>query len=217
MCVYKSILIISILGGIILIGMSNTERRDIPVRRDAGKVVIKIILGSTREGRMSDKIAQALCRFVDTRTDIRIEILDLRDYSLPFLEDSISPAARKDISNAVIRKWSDKIQEGQAYVIISPEYNSGYPGVLKNALDLLYKEWNGKPVAFIAYSGGASGGTFAVTQLRQVVHALHMVPIASDIFLPYSSQLFDQQGNFLVKGINQKFSKSIDQLIALVK
>ena len=70
-------------------------------------------------------------------------------------------------SNEVAAKWAQKIGEADAYIIATPEYNHGYPAVLKNALDYVYGEWNNKPVAFLSW-GGVSGGTRAVQQLRQV-------------------------------------------------
>jgi len=177
--------------------------------------VIQIILGSTRKARVSDKIGNSLKRMADKRTDISTEIVDLREFNLPFLNDEVAPQKRKEIVDPAVKKWSDKIKEADAYVIVTPEYNSGYPGVLKNALDSLYAEWNSKPVALVGYSGGSSGGTTVLNRLRQVVAALKMKPVSLEIKIPSSWQAFDQQGNFVDKTIEDQLNAIVNQLLAL--
>jgi NAD(P)H-dependent FMN reductase len=98
---------------------------------------------------------------------------------------------------------------------VVPEYNSGYPGVFKNALDLLYKEWNNKPVGFIGYSGGASGGTSAIAQLRDVARAFQMIPVSSAINIPSAWKALDLHGNLVDTTIEQKLNTLIDQLRAV--
>jgi NAD(P)H-dependent FMN reductase len=89
--------------------------------------------------------------------------------------------------------WADKIGQADGYVIITPEYNHGYPGVLKNAIDHLFREWNHKPVSFVGY-GGPGGGLRAVEQLRQVVVELEMVPLRQQVSIPAVYAAFDQSG-----------------------
>lgn len=176
------------------------------------KTNIKIILGSTRKGRTSDKIGAALKAIADTRSDIKTEILDLNDYNLPFFNDETPPAMRQMITDPVVQKWSDKISEADAFIIVVPEYNAGYPGVLKNALDSLYKEWNNKPVAFVGFSGGPSGGASAIAQLQQVAIALQMKPIADDIKVPTAWKAFDEKRNLINQDIAGQLNGMIDQL-----
>lgn len=186
------------------------------VKTVAKKLVIQIILGSTRQKRTSDRIAAAVKDMADTHkgADIEFEIVDLKDYNLPFLNDEISPSSRENITDPLIQKWSDKIKQADAFIIVVPEYNSGYPGVLKNALDSLYKEWNNKPVAFIGYSGGPSGGSSAVSQLRSVANALKMVPVSCSINIPHAWKAFDTKGNLTHKNIKQELHTMIDQIIS---
>lgn len=196
--------------------MGCRAEENVPHRTGKGnegskKMVIHIILGSTRQGRTSHTIAQVLKNKADTRNDIVTEVLDLRDYNLPFLNDETAPASREKITDPTVKKWSDKIKEADAYIIIVPEYNAGYPGVLKNALDSLYKEWNNKPVALIGYSGGPSGGASALAQLRQVVSTLKMTPISFDITIPYSGKAFSKHGD--LKTIEQEISTLLDRLV----
>jgi len=176
------------------------------------KTNIKIILGSTRKGRTSDKIGAALKAISDKRKDVTTEILDLNDYNLPFLNDEVPPAMRATISDPATKKWSDKINEGDAFIIVVPEYNAGYPGVLKNALDSLYKEWNNKPVAFVGFSGGPSGGASAIAQLQQVARALQMKPVANDIKVPTAWKVFDEKRNLTNPTIASELNAIIDQL-----
>ncbi len=177
------------------------------------KPTIHIILGSTRQGRTSDKIGTAIKNMADKRTDIITEIIDLKDYNLPFFNDEVAPASRETIGDPLIKKWSDTIKRADAFIIVTPEYNSGYPGVLKNALDSLYKEWNNKPVTFVGYSGGPSGGSSAIAQLQQVARALKMTPVSATITIPSAWKAFDQKGNLTAKNIEQELNTSIDQLI----
>lgn len=179
----------------------------------AKKYHIQIILGSTRKNRLSDKIGNKLKQFADKRPDISTEIIDLRDFNLPFFNEEVPPSRRKEITDPVIKRWSNKVMEADAFVIVCPVYNASYSAVLKNALDSLYPEWNNKPVAFVGYSGGLSGGTNAINHLREVVLELKMKPISSDIKIPSCWKAFDQEGNFADKTIEAKFNSMIDQLI----
>src|SRR5487761_2729585 len=118
---------------------------------------VKIILGSTREGRFSDKVGAWIGGEATKRPDMNAEILDLRDYPMPFFDQQETPGYKsKPYAEPSVVKWTAKIQEADAFVIVAPEYNHGYPAVLKNALDWVYQEWNNKPVAFVAY-GSALG------------------------------------------------------------
>jgi NAD(P)H-dependent FMN reductase len=182
------------------------------------KPTIYLILGSTRKGRMSEKFGTPLKRLADKREDITTEIIDLRDYHLPFLNDEIPPSDRKVITDPVVQRWSDKIQEADGFIIITPEYNFGYPGVLKNALDVLYKEWNEKPVAFIGYSAGQTGATSSISHLRHVARGLKMKAVPAQISIPNELKALDSHGHFVDKNIEHYFNTVVDQIInALAK
>lgn len=185
---------------------------DINAQQIGQKMQVKIILGSTRKGRTSDKIAQELKLMADKRSDISTEILDLNDFNLPFFNEEVPPARRENITDPVIQRWSDAISEGDAFIIVVPEYNYGYPGVLKNALDSLYKEWNDKPVAFVGYSGGPAGGANAIAQLRQVAKGFKMIPVEGDILIPSAWKAFDTKGKLAHQDIENELNTMIDQL-----
>ena len=136
---------------------------------------IKIIVGSTRANRFSEKPVQWITAFAKARPDIDAEVLDLRDYPLPFFEEAMPPGLAKDgYTNPAIVRWRDKIREADGFVVCTPEYNHGYPAVLKNALDHVYYAWSRKAVAFVSWGG--AGGTRGVEQLRLVAVELDMVP-----------------------------------------
>lgn len=138
---------------------------------------IQVILGSTRQGRFGEKIASWVMKHAT-----EAERLDLRDYPLPFFDESVSPSSIKEpYINPAVVKWTKKIAEGNAYLVITPEYNHGYPAVLKNALDYVYKEWNGKKIGFVGY--GTVGAARAIEQLRQVAIELQMVPIKAAVHI----------------------------------
>jgi NAD(P)H-dependent FMN reductase len=150
---------------------------------------IAIIIGSTRPGRYSEKPAKWIHETTAKREAINVELLDLRDYPLPFLGDEKSEGNSKEVLN----KWSGDISKADAYIIISPEYNHSFPAVLKNALDYLYKEWNNKPVGFVSY--GSVAGARSIEQLRLVAIELSMAPIRDAIHIPQFKSALDNEGN----------------------
>ena len=172
---------------------------------------IQIIFGSTREGRQGEKVAKWVLGLAKQRKDVESEYIDLKQWNLPFYNDP-NEASSGIYSYDYTKKWSRKISEGDGYIIVTPEYNHGYPAPLKNALDLLYKEWDGKPVAFISY-GGSVGGARAVEQLKSVVLELGMVPIYGAVHLVRFSRLFDEQGNLIESRFETSANKLLDSLM----
>ena len=193
-------------------GESNQMNKD-----KALPMKLYIIVGSIRPTRTGEKIAKNIKAMMDKRPEVMAEIVYIETYKLPFYTNEIAPASREgEITDPIFRRWSDKINQAEGYIIVSPEYNSGYPASLKNALDSLYKEWNNKPVAFIGYSGGSSGGASMIAQLRQVVRGLEMIPVAADIKIPQSWQAFNEQGGLANSNIIEKeLNIIIDQLLAV--
>ena len=207
----KIMAIVSIV--IVLSGCNNHAKTSDYVEPMSKKMNLKIILGSTRQGRTSERISNALMHILEKRTDITTEVLDLRDYNVPFLHEEVMPISRKIITDPVTQKWSDKIAQAEAFIIVVPEYNGGYPGVLKNALDILYKEWNNKPVGFVGYSGGSSGGTSAVAQLQDVTRAVKMIPVTCVITIPSAWKALDTRGKLINVNIENELNVMVDQLI----
>ena len=160
------------------------------------KLNIKVILGSTRKGRFSDKPGAWLLEQLKKHKGIDAEVLDLRDYPMPFFDEVETPSYKKQpYADPAVRKWTAKVKEGDAYIIVTSEYNHGYTAVLKNAIDYVYQEWNNKPIAFVSY--GSVHGARAVEQLREVAIELQMVPIRNAIHMPYDVVAAIGQGKTL--------------------
>lgn len=141
---------------------------------------IAIIVGSTRTGRFADKPVAWLKGVVAGRTDAQYEVLDLRDYPMPFFDEAASNAY-VPTQNEVAVRWQRKLAEFDGYVIVTAEYNRAPTAVLKNALDYAYPEWNKKAVAFVGY--GSVGAARAVEQLRTISVELQMAPIRTAVHI----------------------------------
>ncbi len=137
---------------------------------------IQVILGTTREGRFSDRVAAWVTGYLRSHTDFRVELLDLRDYPLPMFDQASPPAyTGRDYPNEAVARLGRAIDEADGYVVLVGEYNHGYPAVLKNAIDYTFVEWNRKPITFVGW--GNVGGARAIEQLREVAIELEMAPL----------------------------------------
>lgn len=134
---------------------------------------IGIVVGSTREGRFSERAAAWFHRIAARRTDLSVEIVDLRDYPMPFFDEPASPAWMPP-KHHVAERWTAKLTLLDGLVFVTPEYNHGYSAVLKNALDYAFQQFNRKPAAFVGYGG--VGAARAIEQLRMVAVELQMAP-----------------------------------------
>ena len=141
---------------------------------------IAVIIGSTRKTRFADKPAAWLMDQVKSRNDLDFELVDLRDFDLPFFDEKASNAWMPSEDDRAVR-WQKKLAEFDGYLFIVAEYNRSVTGALKNALDQAYKEWNRKPMAVMAY--GSLGGARAAEHLRLIAIELQMVPVRSGIHL----------------------------------
>ncbi|MHB8443317.1 MAG: NADPH-dependent FMN reductase [Patescibacteria group bacterium] len=155
---------------------------------------IKIILGSTRDNRLGEKVFDFVVTEASKNPNINVEGIDLKDYDIPFFNLPGNPSYLDNPGyTADQSKLSKKIDEGDGFIFVMPEYNHGYTGVLKNMIDTFYNEWRLKPAAFVSY-GGISGGIRAVEQLRLVLIELQMVPIRSSVHIPLIFTQIDEKG-----------------------
>jgi NAD(P)H-dependent FMN reductase len=144
---------------------------------------LAIVIGSTREGRQSDKVAKWVNE-VASSMNIDSELIDLRDYEMPFFNEAISPRYNPERKPAPeVNKWLNKIRDFDAYVFVTPEYNHSTSAVLKNALDYLTDELYHKPSAVVSH--GSVGGARAATDLKEILSECQTVVI------PKSAQLFN--------------------------
>lgn len=147
---------------------------------------IAIVVGSTRQGRQTHRLAAWVAKHVGEKADA--EVLDLRDYPIPFLDEAISPRYNPERKPDVeTQKWLDKIATFDGYVLVTPEYNRSTSAVLKNAIDVIGHETDDKPVALVGH--GTSGGAQAVANLRMAIPGIGAVTIPQALF--FSDHLAD--------------------------
>ena len=178
--------------------------------------VISVIVGSTRQGRFSEKPAQWIFQHLKKRDDIEARLLDLRDFPMPFFDQPATPATpgRSAYENEVVQRWTATIAQSDGFVFVTPEYNYGPPAVLKNAIDWVYPEWNRKAACFVSY--GSVGGARGVQQLRQVLIEVQMTPIRSSLHIPVATLMAHFQGGDVEKGLAEleaRAKEMIDDLL----
>jgi NAD(P)H-dependent FMN reductase len=163
--------------------------------------VISVIVGSTREGRFSEKPARWILQQLKRREGVEARLLDLREFPMPFFDQPVPPAmpGRAPYENATVRKWTAAIAEADGFIFVTPEYNYGPAAVLKNALDWVYPEWNRKAAAFVSYGGAA--GARSVQQLRETAIELQLAPIRSSVHIPVATLWAHFQGGDVEAGL----------------
>ena len=132
---------------------------------------IAVVIGSTRPTRICAGIAAWARDAIADGSELSYELLDLATVNLPFLDEPLK-AALHQYAHEHTRAWSELVSSYDGFLFVFPQYNWGYPAVLKNALDYLYQEWRDKPASFITY--GTRGGSKAAEQFTTVLHGLHM-------------------------------------------
>jgi NAD(P)H-dependent FMN reductase len=159
------------------------------------KLKLQIILGSTREGRAADHLMPWLMGEVAKHPGFDAELIDLRDWPLPFFAETLATVgdmANPTYSQPLVKRWNQKISEGEAFLFVTPEYNHSVPGVLKNAVDSVFLSFalRNKPAAFVGYSGGVAAGSRAVEHLAQICFEAEMMPLRNVVLVPMIHQAF---------------------------
>ena len=139
------------------------------------RMLIQVIVGSTREGRFAERVAHWVLENLRTREDIEVELVDLREHPLPFFDGPAPARSPREYANEQVAAFGRTIDRADGYIVLAAEYNHGYTGVLKNAMDWTFVEWQRKPIAFVGWGG--VGGARAVEQLRQVAVEFEMAPL----------------------------------------
>jgi NAD(P)H-dependent FMN reductase len=161
-------------------------------------IKIKILTGSNRPGRFNIQPATWITNIAKERKDIEVELLDLQEINLPFLDEPATPMMNQ-YTKQHTKDWSAKIAEGDGFIFITPEYNHSYSAVLKNAIDYLLYEWNYKPVGFVSY-GSAAGGSRATEHLRGVSAEVKLFDIKEQV-------MFHEYWNHLDEKYAYKFTE----------
>ncbi len=156
--------------------------------------VISVIVGSVRQGRFAEKSARWILDHLKKREGIDARLLDLADYPMPFFDAAVPPAmpGRPAYEHEVVRRWTQAIAASDGFVMVSPEYNHAPSGVLKNAIDWVYPEWNRKAVAFVGY--GSVGGARAIQQLREIAVEVQLAPLRHAVHVPVAALYAHFQG-----------------------
>lgn len=175
---------------------------------------LTIIIGSTRPGRAGLPITEWFADRARSHGGFDLHVADLAELDLPFLDEPNHPSLGQYIHQHT-KDWSAIVAASDAFVIVTPEYNYGYPAALKNAIDYLHNEWHDKPVGFVSY-GGVSAGTRAVQQLKQVVTTLRMLPVVEAVSIPFHPQFIGKDGRVQANDImNQAAATMLDELLRI--
>jgi NAD(P)H-dependent FMN reductase len=171
-----------------------------------GKLFLPIILGTNRKERKSVFVAKWLMEAMGKRAEIETRLFDVRDFALP--QDDYGT----EIKDA-FPEWKDAITRADGLVIVSPEYNHGYPGALKSVLDLLLKEYIHKSVAFVGVSAGPWGGTRVIESMVPMVRELGLTATFADLNFPVVQNKFDEDGVLLDKAYEQRVNGFLEELV----
>lgn len=168
------------------------------------KLFLPVLLGTNRKERASVHVAKWVFDEMSKKPDIETRLFDAKDFALP--QDDYG---KKD----QFPEWRDSIIRSDGLVIVTPEYNHGYPGALKSILDLLLKEYIHKSVAFVGVSAGPWGGTRVIEAMVPMVRELGLVATFTDLNFPKVEQKFDQDGKLLDDAYEKRVGGFLDELI----
>jgi NAD(P)H-dependent FMN reductase len=154
---------------------------------------IPIICGSTRRDRQSIKVARFVLTRLQQRPNVQTELLDLLEYNFPIMEERLH---RRDDPPPGLKEFGEKIDRADSIIIVTPEYNNGYPGVLKNALDYLLPEYERKPIGIVTVSAGGFGGINCLAQLRLVCLGMGAFPIPENLSVSRVQDAFKDDGTY---------------------
>lgn len=180
---------------------------------------IGIIIGSLRDGRLGDHVADwvidAARRRAKEETDLEIEVLDLKTFEVPLLTSATVPgAANRQYDSENVTRWGRAIDGCDGFVFITPEYNHGVPGGFKNAFDSIGPEWVGKTVGFVSY--GADGGVRSVEHWRQITANFQMVDVRAQVPLGLFTDI-GEDGLDLQERRAGELTTLFDQLIEVTR
>lgn len=171
-----------------------------------------IIIGSVRPNRFAINPAKWIFEIASARSDMEVETLDLLDYPLPFFQELMNPAYGPT-KNEVSHRWQRKIAANDAFIVIAPEYNRGPTGVLKNAIDYAYNEWNRKAIGYVGY--GSVGGARSIEHLRLTAIEQQMAPVrtAVHIMWPIVEQVMQGKSLQEFDFLKQAAETMLDQIV----
>ena len=167
---------------------------------------VGIILGSTRPNRNGEAVAKWVFEQTRNRKEARYELVDIKDYDLPLLDEPIPPSQGK-YSQPHTKRWAERIASFDAFVFVTPEYNHSTSGALKNAIDFLYREWNNKAAGFVSY--GSAGGARAVETLRLIMAEIQVADVRAQVMF----SLFTDFKNFSEFAPDSRHDAELDAML----
>jgi NAD(P)H-dependent FMN reductase len=170
------------------------------------KLFLPILLGTNRKGRQSEHVARWLFGKMNERQEIETKFFDARDFDFP--TDDYGQALKNSFP-----EWRDAIIKADGLVIVTPEYNHGYPGILKSVLDLLLKEYIHKAVALVGVSASPWGGTRVVEACVPMVRELGLAVTFSDLNFPQVQNKFGENGELLDESFNKRADDFLDEIV----
>ena len=173
---------------------------------DNAKLFIPLVLGTPRKNRESEDVARWVFKQIEERDDAESQFFDVCDFEFPRAEYG------QEIKD-LFPDWRDAIIKADGLVIVTPEYNHGYPGTLKSVLDLLLREYIHKAVAFVGVSAGPWGGTRVIEACVPMVRELGLAVTFSDLNFPKVGTKFDEKGNLLDEAYENRVQGFLDELI----
>lgn len=169
---------------------------------------LKIITSTNRDVSLGIKVADWIYDLAIKHSSFDVELLDLKVIDLPFTNEPNHPRL-KNYQYEHTKKWSAMIESGDAFIIVLGEYNFGFPAPIKNAIDYLFQEWQDKTVAFVSY-GGISAGLRSTQMLKQVISALNMMPISTQVNIPFFSNHINNEKQFVA---DEKIESSAKRML----
>lgn len=167
---------------------------------------VAVIIGSTRPGRVGESVGRWVYDIARQRDDADYELVDIKDQALPLLDEPVPPSMGQ-YSQPHTKAWAAKIASFDAFVFVTPEYNHGTSGALKNAIDFLYAEWNNKAAGIVSY--GSAGGARAAEQLRLVLSELQVAHVRGQVMF----SLFTDFENFTVFKPDPRHEASVNGML----
>ncbi|GGJ94900.1 reductase [Pilimelia anulata] len=171
---------------------------------------LQIIVASTRPGRIGRPIADWVAERAGAHGAFDVELVDLAEWNLPMMDEPAHPRLRR-YTHQHTKDWSARIDSGDAYAFVLPEYNYGYTAPLKNALDYLYGEWSDKPVGLVSY-GGIAAGTRAAQLLRPVLASVQLVCVPEMCSIPWAGKAVADGVFTAPEGAEHSLSALLDSL-----
>lgn len=163
---------------------------------------LKIISATVREGRKGPVIGRWITEIAREYTEFGVEFIDLGELKLPIMDEPKHPSLQQ-YERDYTKKWSKMIEEADAFIFVTGEYNFGYPSPLRNALEYLVKEWGYKPAGIVSY-GGVSAGTRAANVLKSDLSTLGVVPLTQAVNFPMFSKLINDSNELEASDVSVK-------------